>query len=330
MTRRIPFALCLVAILALPGCTLCWPRGGGMARCVAPDDDDAADDDDDSGDDDDAGDDDDDDDTGDDDDSTPGCVPGSVVRIVQGEATWDSICVPGGTFMMGSEKDGNDPDERPIHEVTLRRSFLFGETEMTQGFFEAVAPGTDPSNCEGDRCAGDDRPVQNISWREVVDFANAMSVAQGLTPVYTWVSSDWPDWDQEADGWRLPTESEWEYAARAGQDFVYSGSADWEEVGYCDEWSSDGPLPVGLKAANAWGFYDLSGNVQEWVWDTRDDYPVGPVEDPTGGPPTIMWRVARGGFFFGPPTTCRVANRGFNTPTSRDFGVGFRLARTVR
>ena len=324
----------VLTLLLLPGCTLCWPRGGPMGRCSDPgDDDDTSADDDDTSDDDDVGDDDDsgddDDATGDDDDATPPCTHGEIVPVTVGSATWETVCVHGGSFMMGSEKSGTDEDERPVHEVILTRDVLLGRTEITQGLWEAVAPGTDPSNCEAQRCVGDDRPVQNLNWNQAIDFANALSVAEGLTPAYEWIGNDWPEWDETADGWRLPTESEWEYAARAGEAFRYSGSDDWEDVGYCDEWSDDGPLPVGFRAPNAWGFLDMSGNVQEWVWDTRDDYPVGPATDPTGGAPTESFRIARGGFFYGPPATCRVAQRGYDFPTSRDFGRGIRLARTI-
>ena len=84
-----------------------------------------------------------------------------------------------------------------------------------------------------------------------------------------------------------------------------------------------------LLDANAWGFKDMSGNVAEWVWDAREYYEEGPVEDPTGGPPTATFRSSRGGFFYGPPTTCRVAGRGYDFPGSRDFGRGLRLVRSI-
>jgi sulfatase modifying factor 1 len=175
----------------------------------------------------------------------------------------------------------------------------------------------------------DDHPVQSVTWLEAVEWANELSLREGLTPAY--VLDDGgatPVWT--ANGWRLPTEAEWEIAARAGGTVPWSGSGSWEDVAWCGG-PADPPYearPVGTKEPNAWGFHDMSGNVAEWVWDRYGDYPsAGTAVDPTG-PSSGSMRVHRGGMFAASsPTECRVARRYAAFESTDNWNRGFRIAR---
>ena len=130
----------------------------------------------------------------------------------------------------------------------------------------------------------------------------------------------------EANGYRLPTEAEWEYAARGGENYIYSGSNNVDEVAwYCD--NSSETHPVGQKKANGFGLYDMSGNVYEWVWDWYGDYPSGSQTDPLGSP-SGSDRVLRGGGWSYSPKSVRVSNRYDDDPTYRRINCGFRLGRS--
>jgi len=166
-----------------------------------------------------------------------------------------------------------------------------------------------------------------VSWLEAVKFCNALSELEGLTPAYR-ISGDTVTWNREAAGYRLPTESEWEFAARGGGSHLYSGSNDLDTVGWYGSNSGMTTHDVGGKQANAFGLYDMSGNVWEWVWDWYGGYPSGTEPDPTG-PSTDYRRVYRGGSWFSIPRYARVAARGRNDPGRRLSILGFRLARSI-
>ena len=294
-----------------------------------PDDDDSAPDDDDATDDDDSAADD--DDAVDDDDSAPvdPCVPGALIGgSVVDAVAYDLICVRPDTFQMGSEEGspGHEDDELR-HTVTLTRWFAAGRTELTQDLWEAVT-GDNPSDC--DYGCGDDHPVHNVRWTEAVAFCNTLSGQEGLDPAYT-IVGDEAQVDLDATGYRLPTEAEWEYAARAGEDHPYSGGDDVDEVGFCvpPPIFDDFVWPVGQRQPNAWGFVDMSGNVEEWVFDRYDDeyYEEG-QENPTG-PFSGGFRSSRGGTYYSFPSFCRVANRSYDFPTSTNEAQGFRIVRTL-
>jgi formylglycine-generating enzyme required for sulfatase activity len=260
------------------------------------------------------------------------------------------VLIPAGRFRMGSpdSEPGREGDEGPVHEVTIRQPFFLKATEVTQGEWKALM-GNNPSrfkNC-GDSC-----PVENVSWWDAVAYCNAMSRKEGLEECYTLSGcSGTPGKDFECTGvtfvglsctgYRLPTEAEWEYAARAGTTTsTYNGTIDAGHLGcehpnpvldpiawFCGN-SKFQTHPVKQKSANAWGLYDMLGNVREWCWDWSDSYPSGAVTDPRG-PATVSFRVARGGSSDGVAWRVRAAARSGGSPGRRADNLGFRPARSI-
>ena len=259
----------------------------------------------------------------------------------------DMVEIPAGSFTMGSPvgelgrvgpgqgSSAFDPaDEVELqHEVTISRTFWIGRTEVTQRQYEAVV-GTNPADNSG---CGPDCPVENVTWLDAVAYLNARSEAEGLDPCYM-VAGDEVSWDPSCTGYRLPTESEWEYAARAGTTTAFHNgditSDDCDDAGlamvghYCR--AADRTAPVAQLEPNALGLYDMHGNVGEWAWDWVGVYPAGPVTDPTGAP-TGAFRVDRGGSWLNTNAgNCRSAYRDDNhMPSERFAFIGFRAARTV-
>ena len=210
------------------------------------------------------------------------------------------VQIPAGNFQMGSTNGASD--EQPVHTVRLS-SFYMSATEVTQGQWKAVMP-NNPSHFTGD----DDLPVENVSWDDVQTFISRLNTLQGCRRCY-----------------RLPTEAEWEYAARAGTTGDYAG--DLDAMAWYVGNSGRKTHPVRQKRPNAWGLYDMHGNVREWVSDRYAGYPSGTVTDPTG-PETGSSRVIRGGGWFYAARIARSANRADGTPAGRGLYVGFRLVRT--
>jgi formylglycine-generating enzyme required for sulfatase activity len=238
--------------------------------------------------------------------------------------------VPAGTYTIGcTAGQGSDceADEKPARRVTLSRAILVGETEVTQGLYQRLM-GDNPSEF---RSCGATCPVELVSWLEAVAFANKLSASEGLETCYV-ISGERVTWPKGASclGYRLPTEAEWEVAARGGRDDKYSGGGELGAVGWYDGNSGDGPHPVGQKAANGYGLYDMSGNVWEWAWDWYDSSTNagGAVTDPVG-PASGSSRVFRGGCWFNDPQFARVAIRFYDTPGSRSSLLGIRLLRTA-
>ncbi len=221
--------------------------------------------------------------------------------------------IPPGTFTMGApnSEDGWETDET-IHEVTLSRGFSMQTTEVTQGQWVAVMGGNPSSGL----CVGDDCPVENMTWDEVQQFIGALnSLGEGT--------------------YRLPTEAEWEYCARAGTTtpFHTGGCLSTDEANYYGDYPYSGcaaginrgaPVAVGSFAANAWGLHDMHGNVLEWCAGWHGTYPPGPVTDPTG-PPSGDLRVSRGGAYASMAAYCRSAARYDNSADFANPAIGFRL-----
>ncbi len=235
------------------------------------------------------------------------------------------IYVEGGLFEMGDHFNEGNTNELPVHEVTLN-SFYIGQYEVTQGEYEAVM-GSNPANGYG---VDDNYPVYYVTWYDAVEYCNALSEQEGLTPCY-----DLSDWscDFSANGYRLPTEAEWEYASRGGinweDNYRYSGTTDnlGDYAWYVSN-SGNQTHAVGTKLPNQLDIYDMSGNVWEWCndWYDSDYYESSPASNPTG-PDSGSYRLKRGGDWGNDALYCRVANRSPYNPGSSFVNMGFRILR---
>ncbi len=213
--------------------------------------------------------------------------------------------LPAGTFMMGSplSESGRDKDEGTLHKVTISTPIYVSKYEITQGQWEAVM-GNNPSRFKG---SGKDAPVETVSWSDCQEFCFMLSQKEEAPPHV----------------FRLPTEAQWEYACRAGTISPYVG--DIHFLGWYDENSGAKTHPVGLKSANAWGLFDMQGNVYEWCQDWyRDSYLLEDAKDPTGSQ-SGEYRVLRGGSWFNNASYFRSANRGRYSAGHRREIIGFRL-----
>ncbi|MDX1908243.1 MAG: SUMF1/EgtB/PvdO family nonheme iron enzyme [Bacteroidia bacterium] len=226
--------------------------------------------------------------------------------LTLGRLAENMVPVEGGTFSMGSDTYS---DEKPIHKVKLS-NFALCRYPVTQALWREVM-GTDP---EALYFTGADRPVERVSWEDCQAFLQALNARTDLR-------------------YRLPTEAEWEYAARGGkynQGFEYSGSADLDEVGWYGDNSYGETQPAGLKAPNALGLHDMSGNVWEWCqdWYGGDYYASSPPDNPQG-PADGASRVDRGGSWNDDRANARVSLRNRWPPDSWRRLLGFRLARSL-
>ena len=213
--------------------------------------------------------------------------------------------VEAGTFTMGATSEQVNPygDEKPTHQVTLTNNYYIGQTEVTQALWKAVM-GSNPSNFKGDN-----RPVEKVSWNDCQTFITKLNKRTG-------------------QNFRLPTEAEWEYAARGGkksQGYQYSGSNNLNEVAWYTDNSSSHTHDVATKRPNELGVYDMSGNVWEWCQDWYGSYSSTSQTNPTG--PTSGWsyRVFRGGRWYDGARNCRSSNRSGNSPGGTYGDVGLRL-----
>jgi formylglycine-generating enzyme required for sulfatase activity len=176
---------------------------------------------------------------------------------------------------------------------------------------------------------GDNYPMYYVSWYEAVEYCNKRSQKEGLTPAYT-INGTNVTWNRSASGYRLPTEAEWEYACRAGTTTAYNtGASITDDTGWYRENSGDTTHPVGQKPANAWGLYDMHGNVWEWCWDWYGDYPSGAQTDPIGASSGSIC-VRRGGGWPYAAQYARSAYRGSFTPFLRFAFLGFRVVRPAQ
>jgi formylglycine-generating enzyme required for sulfatase activity len=248
------------------------------------------------------------------------------------------VLIPAGEFLMGSpdsDKDAND-NEKPQHRVRITRPFYLGAYEVTQEEYETVM-GRNPSSfsAQGDgksRVSGQDtrrHPVEHVSWNDAIQFCNKLSEREGLKPYYQSGAGQ----QSVSEGFHLPTEAEWEYACRAGTTTRYSSGDDEKNLGE-HAWypgnSAGKTHLVGQKLPNAFGLYDMHGNVLEWCGDWYDDryYANTTVVDPAG-PAQGTKRVLRGGCVWVDPSEARSANRVGVSPADRKGPMGFRVARAV-
>jgi formylglycine-generating enzyme required for sulfatase activity len=251
---------------------------------------------------------------------------GSVWTFTTGNAPEpvEMIFVQGGTFLMGDHFNEGQNDELPTHNVTVS-SFYIGQYEVTQLQYESVM-GNNPSYNYG---VGDDNPVYYVSWYDAVEYCNALSEQEGFTPCYNLSTFEC---NFSANGYRLPTEAEWEYAARGGinnlDNYKYSGTTgNLGDYAWYLSNSAYQTYEVGTKLPNQLSIYDMSGNVWEWCndWYHPDFYDVSPSDNPTG-PNNGTARVIRGGSRANNPEVCRVANRLNNgTINSGGRNIGFRI-----
>ncbi|MFI6867043.1 formylglycine-generating enzyme family protein [Nocardia sp. NPDC050406] len=204
----------------------------------------------------------------------------------------------------------------PAGQVTLSdRRTQHRWTVAVAAYRLAVAPVTRAQYARvvGECPSGTERlPVDSVSWEDAVRFCDALSEIDGLTPVYR-ATGENLEWDRSADGYRLPTEAEWEYACRAGT--TTPRYSELDDIAWYRANSDSRPHEVGTKLANPWGLHDMLGNVWEWCWDTYDPEVYG------------SYRVLRGGGWFDEHWSCRVSVRRRSHPTLRLDDVGFRLAR---
>ena len=218
---------------------------------------------------------------------------------------YSMVWVEGGTFRMGATSEqGSDAysDEKPVHSVTLS-GYYIGKTEVTQALWKVVM-GSNPSSCKGDNL-----PVEQVSWNDCQKFIRKLNSLTG-------------------QNFRLPTEAEWEFACRGGNNsrgYKYSGSNYIDNVAWYDGNSGDKTHPVGTKAPNELGIYDMTGNVWEWCADWYGDYSSGAQTNPKG-PYDGSDRVCRGGGWGSLARLCRSSNRSYSYPTYRDGSLGLRLA----
>ena len=219
--------------------------------------------------------------------------------------TFEMVAVQGGTFTMGcTSEQGGDcyPDEKPTHSVTLS-DYYIGKFEVTQKLWKAVM-GKNPSNWKGD-----DLPMESVSWNDVQEFIRKLN-------------------QQTGQNFRLPTEAEWEYAARGGNKsngYKYSGSNNIGIVVWYTDNSGSKTHPVGQNIPNELGIFDMSGNVWEWCQDWYGSYSNSSQTNPQG-PSSGSYRVGRGGAWSYSAKGCRVSYRGILKPDCRDISIGFRLA----
>lgn len=203
------------------------------------------------------------------------------------------------------------------------KNYSIGKYPVTQSLWEKIL-GSNPSGCKGSN-----RPVENVSWFDCIAFCNTLSEMEGLEKTYT-ISGEEVQCTVETDGYRLPTEWEWWFAAAANQNVAFSGSDNVEEVAWIRGNSGGQTHDVGQKKANGFGLYDMSGNVDEWCWDRYGGkYEDIPIEDSLG-PTTGTQRLRRGGSWFSDASFSQVAYRRWRHPSDRIDRQGVRLCRSIR
>ena len=247
------------------------------------------------------------------------------------------VSLLGGTFMMGGrdEDENAQINEKPVHRITLS-PFWMSRTEITQGVFETVM-GKNPSSFAGNK----NRPADSVSWYDAVEFCNALSIKAGLKPVYIISKSrkdpqntnpsDTLKWtitvSANADGFRLPTEAEWEFACRAGTESPYfNGQKADKDYSWFEKNADDATHDVAKKKANPAGLFDMTGNVWEWCQDWHDEsyYRVSAELNPAG-PASGSEKILRGGSWINSGENMRSSVRNWSSPAEASNNMGFRV-----
>lgn len=245
------------------------------------------------------------------------------LRIDAIETVLEFVEIPAGSFIMG--KDVDDPwDVAPAHQITIDFNFYMSTTEITQEQWKTVMAGSNPSKKE---YIGDNKPVQQVTWHRAVEFCNRLSEMENLEKCYT-INGTEVTCDFSKNGWRLPTEAEWEYCCRAGNTGDFGGSGNIDEMGWSNENSGNDIHDVAQKKANDFGLYDMHGNVYEWCWDwyETDYYSKSPEVNPKGSDEEIE-KVLRGGSFINNPELCTSWIRKSASPTLFNYNWGFRVVK---
>jgi formylglycine-generating enzyme required for sulfatase activity len=243
----------------------------------------------------------------------------------------DLVDIPAGAFLMGSADDDREAraSEKPQHPVAVA-AFRLMRTPVTRRLYREIM-GNDPGWPGGE---ADDRPVNAVTWYDAVRFCNALSTKEGLIPCYRFAGEHSVSRDPAGNGYRLPSEAEWEYACRAGTTTRYFFGDDARVLGdyaWFSGNSGSAPQPVGRKWPNLWGLYDMHGNVWEWVEDCwHESYAGAPADGSAWVSGDCTGRVLRGGAFNYVPRDLRSAIRGRYVPEDGDGNVGFRCARAPR
>ena len=244
------------------------------------------------------------------------------------------VYIEPGTFMMGrSSNDFNQSSEIfTRHWVHITRPFWISAYPCAQKLYKRVM-NDNPSTYKNPY-----NPVESISWCEVIHFCNVLSHLEGLEAAYILPSEEYEHrefakrvrWNQEANGYRLPTEAEWEYVAKAGEDYLYAGSDHLDDVGWYEKNSYNRPHMVGDKQPNAWSMYDITGNVFEWVWDSYERFYTQKTQvDPVYENSTESKRMYRGGAWDSPSFMAKVSYRRTAHADYKSENLGFRLVRGV-
>jgi formylglycine-generating enzyme required for sulfatase activity len=235
----------------------------------------------------------------------------------------EMVEIPAGNFLMGHPDPLKD-DAYPQHKVTFTKPLLVAKTEINQSQYKKVMNQLNPS-----RYVDNDNPVEQLTFMAACDFCNRLSKLEGYTECYT-INGNNVTWNKSANGYRLLTEAEWEYACRAGSTGSNGKSGGAEAAINEIAWNADnanGIKHVGLLKPNDFGLYDMQGNAAEWVWDFYDYYEDADATDPTG-PASSAERCFRGGGFIDSPAGCSTFKRYSVSPLQVQFYIGFRVCRT--
>jgi len=258
----------------------------------------------------------------------------SLILIFNFALPAEYVLVQGGAFQMGITS--GDLDEKPVHHVTLDYNFIIGKYEVTFDEYDVYCDETGKSKPKDENWGRGRRPVIYISWNDAIKYCNWLSESENLPVAYDGngkfldASGNITYDITKVVGYRLPTEAEWEYAARGATndpDYLYAGSDNPDEVAWCYDNSGSKTHEVGTKAANELGIFDMSGNVYEWCNDWFGNYSNTEELNPIG-PSSGSNHVLRGGYWNDSAARCRVSSRFCYSSTDSNYGFGFRICRT--